>query len=53
MLTKTQIANLIYKIKYELDYIEEDLLYCGRKLPYTTKFNVDEYEVRVSIYKER
>lgn len=53
MLSKTQIANLIYKIKHELDYIEEDLLYCNRKVPYTTAFSVGEFNVRISIYKGR
>lgn len=49
MLKRNQISNLIYEIKKELDYIEEDLLYCYKKFPYTTKFYTKNFSVRITI----
>ena len=49
MASNVQIVDLIYKMKKELDYVEEDLLFCGKKIPYTTKFYVGNFSVRISI----
>ena len=46
---KNQISKLIYSIKKELDYIEEDLLYCYKRFPYTNKFYVGNFSVRITI----
>lgn len=49
MINKTKLAELIYKIKHELDYIEEDLLYCSKKMPYTNTFRIENFSVRITI----
>lgn len=49
MVNKTKIAELIYAIKCELDYIEEDLLFCSKKLPYSNRFRVGEFSVQINI----
>lgn len=49
MINRTKLAELIYKIKRELDYIEEDLLYCNKELPYRNTFQVDGFSVRITI----
>lgn len=53
MANKVQIVDLIYKIKKELDYIEEDLLFCDRKIPYTNKFYIGDFSVRITINELR
>ena len=39
--------------KKELDYIEEDLLFCDRKIPYTNKFYIGDFSVRITINELR
>lgn len=49
MADKVQIIDLIYRLKKELDYIEEDLLFCNRKIPYTNKMYLGNFAVRITI----
>lgn len=48
-LLNKEISDLIYKLKNELNYIEEDLTYCGYKLPYCNVLEFGNMRVKLTI----